>query len=118
MIGRENVLRSLSAALCKRAPRSDRTVWYMEIADTLGVSDDTIQSWVYGKNAPELHYYFALCKLFGHEFAQEVQGSLTDIHCSAEPSVLQPKLAEASQLAEQLADVLSAVGNGKFKRIK
>lgn len=118
MIARETVTDRLAAALRARAPDNNRSGWYMELADAIGATDESVANWCYGKRAPELHFYFALCRFFGPDFAQDVQGQLTGMHCSAEASTITSTLSEAGDLAERLADILKSAGDGRLQRIK
>ncbi len=112
----------VSEALRLCAPETNRKAWIGRLATELNMPERTVESWLYGENAPTSENFHALTRVLGLRFHNLVYGPLGLIgfrsdqaELAKDAGVVKAALMLASQIETCVADFRKASGraNGK-----
>lgn len=107
----------VSEALRLCAPETNRKAWIGRLATELNMPERTVESWLYGENAPTSENFHALTRVLGLRFHNLVYAPLGLIafrsdqaELAKDASVVKAALMLASQIEGCMADFRAASG--------
>lgn len=107
----------VSEALRLCAPETNRKAWIGRLATELNMPERTVESWLYGENAPTSENFHALTRVLGLRFHNLVYGPLgltafrsDQAELAKDASVVKAALMLASQIETCMADFRAASG--------
>ena len=112
----------VSEALRLCAPETNRKAWIGRLATELNMPERTVESWLYGENAPTSENFHALTRVLGLRFHNLVYGPLgltafrsDQAELAKDAAVVKAALSLASQIETCMADFRKTSGqaNGK-----